>query len=620
MCSIAGIISPDPDQAAPAILERMNKLLSHRGPDAHGYYTNQQQGVHVGLAHNRLSIIDLTSAAAQPLKYLNRYILIFNGEIYNYREIRDTLSSKGYSFQSSGDTEVVAAAYDAYGIDCTAHFDGMFSFVIWDEKECRLFAARDRFGEKPFYYRYDAQQNTFRFASEMKALFAAGIEKSEDPVMLYNYLTLGFTKQPDQPGKTFFLGLNQLPPSHYLLFEPLKEQLMIIRYWDLDKESIVHKSENEALEGFANLFRTSVTRRLRSDVPLGTSLSGGLDSSSIVALIKEIGGDHYTHKAFSAVFPGFEKDESARIRVITDSFHLHLNTVTPQANDFINQLQTLISCQEEPFGSASVLAQYMVYAKAKEHGVKVLLDGQGADEMLAGYTKYTHWYLQELIGSEGWGQANNNAADFRANGFLKEWGWKNRIAAMLPSVTAHQLEKKAIRLQRTNKYIAADFTGEAFFRGSIYKPAIEKLNDILYYDVMVMGLEELLRYADRNSMSHGLEVRLPFLSHEMAQYIFSLPSSFRMRDGYTKWILRKVMDKKVPADICWQKGKTGFEPPQKKWMQQPELTDLLHEARKKLVAENICDRKILDKPVVPADAHEADNFDFRCLIAGNWIS
>jgi asparagine synthase (glutamine-hydrolysing) len=620
MCSIAGIISPDPNQAVPAILERMNKTLSHRGPDDHGYYTHEQQGVHIGFAHNRLSILDLTTASAQPLKYLNRYVLIFNGEIYNYREIRDTLRSKGYSFQSSGDTEVVAAAYDAYGTDCTSHFDGMFSFAIWDEKDCRLFSARDRFGEKPFYYQYHEKQNTLHFASEMKALFTAGIEKSEDPVMLYNYLTLGFTKQPHQPEITFFRGLKQLPPSHYLLFEPLKEQLVIARYWDLDKESILHKNENEALEGFANMFRTSVTRRLRSDVPLGTSLSGGLDSSSIIAIIAEISGAQYTHKAFSAVFPGFEKDESAGIRVIADSFHLHLHTVTPEANDFIDHLQTLISFQGEPFGSASVFAQYMVYAKAKEQGVKVLLDGQGADEMLAGYTKYTHWYLQELIGSEGWGKANTSAAEFKRNNFLNEWGWKNRIAALLPSVTAHQLEKKAIRQQRLNKYIAADFAGEAFYRGSIYKPVVEKLNDILYYDVMVMGLEELLRYADRNSMAHGLEVRLPFLSHEMAQYIFSLPSSYRMRDGYTKWILRKMMDKKIPPDICWQKGKTGFEPPQKKWMQQPALQALLHDARRKLVEKNICHKSLLDKPVVPANAHESDNFDFRSLIAGMWIS
>lgn len=619
MCSIAGIISPDPEQTMPAILERMTQSLSHRGPDDKGYYQHRQSGIHIGFAHNRLSIIDLSNAAAQPLKYLERYVLIFNGEIYNYREIRESLRARGYSFHSTGDTEVVAAAYDAYGIDCTTHFDGMFAFAIWDEKECRLFCARDRFGEKPFFYHYDEEKNSFRFASEMKALFAAGIDKSADPVMLYNYLTLGFTRQPTHPGKTFFRNIFQLPPSHYLLFEPLKEQPIVSRYWDLDKESLINKYEEEALTGFADLFRTSVTRRLRSDVSVGTSLSGGLDSSSIIVIAADVAEDHYTHQAFSAVFPGFEKDESARINSIADTFHLRLLTVTPGADEFMEKLKALIAIHEEPFGSASVFAQYMVYAKAKEQGVKVLLDGQGADEVLAGYTKYTHWYLQELIGSEGWGKANNAAENFRNNSFLHNWGWKNRVAAMLPSLTASQLEKKAIRQQRRNNYINVEFAKEASDRRSIYKPVVEKLNDIQYFDMMVMGLEELLKYADRNSMAHGVEVRLPFLSHELVQYVFSLPSSYRMRNGYTKWVLRQMMDNKIPAEITWQKGKIGFEPPQKKWMQQPSFQEVLHDARKKLVEKNICHKSLLDKQVVPADVHESDNFDFRSLIAGMWM-
>ncbi len=619
MCSIAGIISPDPDQVLPAILEQMNQSLQHRGPDGKGYYTQKQEGIHVGFAHNRLSILDLSDAAAQPLRYLERYILIFNGEIYNYREIRDALSSRGYHFQSTGDTEVVAAAFDAFGTDCIGHFDGMFSLAIWDEKNLSLFCARDRFGEKPFYYQFNEAKKSFHFASEMKALFAAGIEKSADPVMLYNYLTLGFTKRPDQPGKTFFQDIYQLPPSHFLLYEPLKGPPTISRYWDLDKETLIETNENDALAGFYHLLGSSVSRRMRSDVPLGTSLSGGLDSSAIISVAADVAEEQYTHKAFSAVFPGFEKDESTRIRSMADAFHLKLHTVTPDADAFAQQLQAVIIAQEEPFGSASVFAQYMVYAKAKEQGVKVLLDGQGADEMLAGYSKYTHWYLQELIQSEGWKKADALSQKFRDNGFLSEWGLKNRLAAMFPAVAANQLEKKAIRQQRSNRYISNEFAEQASDSRSVYKPTVEKLSDIQYHDIMVMGLEELLRFADRNSMAHGREIRLPFLSYELVQYVFSLPSSYRMRDGYTKWILRKTMDKKLPSEICWQKGKIGFEPPQKQWMQQPDFHGLLHDARKKLVERNICHKRLLDKPVVPADAHESGNFDFRSLIAGMWI-
>jgi asparagine synthase (glutamine-hydrolysing) len=620
MCSIAGIISPDPDQVFPAILEQMNQTLQHRGPDGSGIYIHQHPGIHIGLAHNRLAILDLSEASAQPFRYLDRYVLVFNGEIYNYREIRESLKSAGYHFQSTGDTEVVAAAFDAYGSDCLAHFDGMFSLAIWDEKECRLFCARDRFGEKPFYYHFNEDQNSFLFASEMKALFAAGIEKLADPVMLYNYLTLGFTKRPDQPGKTFFQGVYQLPPAHFLLYEPLIGQPSVNRYWDLDKETTIEKNEAEGMAGFARLLELSVSRRMRSDVPLGTSLSGGLDSSSIISVASDVKEEQYTHKAFSAVFPGYEKDESSRIRSMADIFHLQLHTVSPDAQSFAEQLQAVINVQEEPFGSASVFAQNMVYAKAKEQGVKVLLDGQGADEVVAGYSKYTHWYLQEFIQSEGWAKADNYAQQFRKNGFLPEWGWKNRLAAMFPAVAANQLEKKAIRQQRSNRYLNKEFAEQGSDSRSIYKPTVEKLNDIQYHDLMVMGLEELLRYADRNSMAHGREVRLPFLSHELVQYVVSLPSSFRMRDGYTKWILRNTMDKKLPTEICWQKGKIGFEPPQRHWMQQPVFQFMLHDARKKLVEKNICHKNILQKPVVAADAHEADNFDFRTLIAGMWIS
>ncbi|HLO81573.1 MAG TPA: asparagine synthase (glutamine-hydrolyzing) [Chitinophagaceae bacterium] len=620
MCSIAGIISPDPDQVVPAILEQMNQTLEHRGPDGKGYYIHQQSGIHTGFAHNRLSILDLSGAAAQPLKYLDRYVLVFNGEIYNYREIRDILKSRGYHFQSTGDTEVVAAAFDAFGTECLEHFDGMFSFAIWDEKNCRLFCARDRFGEKPFYYHYNEDQNCLHFASEMKALFAAGIEKSADPVMLYNYLTLGFTKRPDQPGKTFFLNVHQLTPAHFLLFEPLQGQPLINRYWDLDKETRIEKDDAEAVGDFTRLLANSVSRRMRSDVPIGTSLSGGLDSSSIIAVARDVAEEQYSHKAFSAIFPGYEKDESARIRSMADAYQLQLYTVSPDADLFAEQLQAVINAQEEPFGSASVFAQYMVFAKAKEQGVKVLLDGQGADEVLAGYSKYTHWYLQELIQSEGWEKADSGAGKFRENGFLPDWGWKNRLATMFPAVAANQLEKKAIRSQRSNGYFNHEFAERASDSRSIYKPTVEKLNDIQYHDIMVMGLEELLRYADRNSMAHGREVRLPFLSHELVQFVFSLPSSFRMRDGYTKWILRKMMDKKIPSEICWQKGKIGFEPPQKQWMQQPAFQGLLHDARKNLVNKNICHQNLIKKPIIPAEAHGADNFDFRTLIAGMWIN
>ena len=619
MCSIAGIISPDQGDVNPAILERMNLCMAHRGPDGHGYHYAQQHGTHIGFAHNRLSILDLTEMSAQPLSYKERYRVIFNGEIYNYREIRDQLRQKGYDFRSTGDTEIIVAAFDAFGISCLDHFDGMFSFAIWDEKECALFCARDRFGEKPFYYHYNETGNRFFFSSEIKGLFETGIEKQVDPQMLYNFLTLGFTKRPDQPERTFFKNIFQLPPSHYLQYKPLEQQLEIGRYWDLDKETVANRSEAEVFDQFQHLLETSVSRRLRSDVPVGTSLSGGLDSGCIAAMVSDHPGDFFSYKAFSAVFPGFEKDESKNINSLAAHFKLTLNTVTTNGQQFADQLEELVKIQDEPFGSSSIFAQHEVYAAAKASGVKVLLDGQGADEVLAGYTRYTHWYLQELVNAEGWKTANQQAELYEKNQFLKQWGLKNFIAAKLPALTASQLEKRSIRQQKTNRYIHRTFAADANDRRSIYKPTVEKLNDIQYFDVMMMGLEELLRYADRNSMAHGVEVRLPYLSHELVQFAFSLPSSYKMRDGFTKWILRKTVGHRLPNSICWQKGKIGFEPPQKMWMQQLPVQSLIQRSREKLVDLKICNETILSKPITASEVHDNNNFDFRSLVAGIWL-
>lgn len=615
MCSIAGIISLRPiDQQ---VLKDMHQSMQHRGPDGEGFYDWNDGHTWVQLAHNRLAIIDPSSSSDQPFRYLDRYILIYNGEIYNYPELRENLRSKGYAFTTSGDTEVVAAAFNAYGADCLQHFDGMFSFGIWDEKTKQFFAGRDRFGEKPFYYHYNEQQGTLYFASEIKALLAAGIAKDPNHQALYNYLTLGYTKQVAFPDNTFYSDVFQLPPAHRLMYD---KELRIERYWDLDKETMEPMSEADALLHFQELLQRSVQKRLRSDVKTGTSLSGGLDSSSISALCSHANNTQYSHHAFSAVFPGFEKDESAYIKQVAEQFQLQVHTVTPTASSFASHLKKLIHQQEEPFGSASVFAQYVVFEEAKKNNVKVLLDGQGADEALAGYTKYTHWYLQEMIGIHGWKWADDEAAKLKKNGFLNAWNWKNKIAAALPSVTTAVLERKTTQHQRENAFIRKSYADANTDRFSLFKPIVEKLNDIQYFDLMVMGLQELLRYADRNSMAHGVEIRLPFLSHELVQFVLSMPASFRIKDGYTKWMLRKTMDQKLPDEITWRKGKTGFEPPQEAWMKEPAVVELIREGRKKLVAEKILDASVIDKPIAARAAHAADNFDFRCMIAGHWIS
>lgn len=605
MCSISGCVSKKPEAEVEIQLEQMNHLLAHRGPDANGIFTGSSNGSTIGLAHNRLSIIDLSSGSAQPFHFHEKLVMVYNGELYNYKELRENLIQKGYSFHTTGDTEVLMAAYHAFGKECLNYFDGMFAFAIWDKESGIIFCARDRFGEKPFYFLHDERNHDFRFASEIKALLETSKDTIVDETMLYQFLTHGFTKIPNQPWKTFYKNIFQLPPSHTLTYHISEDNWELQSYWDLDKVTI--QEDEHAVDTFSSLLRKSIDRRLRADVSIGTSLSGGVDSSSIAALVAQ---QQKGYKAFSAVFPGFEKDESEKINRIAQAFHIEVHTTTPDANTFAQRINEVIDHHREPIGSASVFAQYLVYEKASKEGIKVLLDGQGADETVSGYRKYTHWYLQELIKTVGWKEASKQAMSFKENDFLDEWSWKNLLAAYMPSLTALQLEKKVIREQRSCRWIHPDFAETAFSKNAIHKPIVEKLNDIQYHDIMMMGLEELLRYADRNSMAHGVEVRLPFLSHELVQLVMRLPSSYRMRNGYTKWILRESMKDIVPSDIIWQKGKIGFEPPQKEWMKFPVVKDLVERTRKKLNEMGITQqtRKEL--------THQEE---FRILVAGSLL-
>ncbi len=614
MCGIAGIISINPENLSKERLKNMTDSIAHRGPDGEGFWINTSN--QAGFGHRRLAIIDLSGQAAQPMHYAGRYSVIHNGEIYNYIELREELQKKGYSFRTESDTEVILAAYDCYKQECLQYFDGMFSFAIWDEKEQTLFCARDRFGEKPLYYYFDEEQ--FIFASEAKALWAAGVEKKINKPLLLNYLVLGYTETSVDKTISFFEGIFSLPSAHFLELQLPTFTFQLSGYWDCNKETKISISENKAQEQFNELFSASVKRRLRSDVSVGTSLSGGLDSSSITAVINEINSSNFSHKTFSATFPGFDKDESKYVQIAVKKFHLENYSVTPTADDFIRDLEKLCYHQEMPFSSSSVYAQYKVVELAAGHRVKVLLDGQGADEVCAGYSKYIHWHLQELLRINPLSAAKEMRA-LKKNKIPFAWGWKNYLAALFPAQASNQLEKREARKLLKHPGITDEFKQQYFDRQTIYKPLVIKLNDILYFNTFQQGLEKLLHYADRNSMAHGTEMRLPFLSHELVQFIFSLPASFKIHNGWTKWILRKTMEKRLPSEITWRTDKIGYEPPQKLWMHSETLNQYIYEAKKILVEEKILKPLELNKKNQPRDAHAADNFDWRYLIAARCI-
>ena len=630
MCGIAGIISMNPHHVSAERLKQMTDAIAHRGPDGEGFWLNENKTV--GFGHRRLAVIDLNESGMQPMHYpfptgetrsddvsvrgpreKPRYSITYNGEIYNYIELKEELRLKGYTFFSTSDTEVILAAYDLWKEECLKQFDGMFAFAIWDDKEQTLFTARDRFGEKPFYYFFDGEQ--FVFASEMKALWAAGVEKHIDHSMLLNYIGLGWVKNPADLSQTFYENISSLPQSHYLKLDMQNGKNEIIQYWDLDKETQTTLSEAEAIEQFQLLFNTSVTRRLRSDVETGTSLSGGLDSSSIACIIKTQIPDS-KFQVFTASFPGFDKDETAYAKQIAHQFQLQQHLVTATAETLLNDIERLIHQQEEPFQSSSIYAQYKVYELAKQKGVKVILDGQGADEILAGYHKYIHWFLQEKVKVGG----NKAEADaFAKNNIQVNWSWKNKLASRFPDFAAVQLENKANKEILNNKFIANNYRKTYFNKKSIFKPTVSKLNDLLYYNTMRNGLEELLRYADRNSMAHGVEVRLPFLSHELVQFIFSLPSQYKMQKGFTKYILRQAMKDRLPSSIVYRTDKIGYEPPQQQWMQTAGFAELMQNSRTKLVDANILKKDILKQPMNAQAAHAVKNDDWRYFCAAHLL-
>lgn len=561
MCGIAGIVSNDSSHVSEGRIKSMTRSIVHRGPDGEGCWISDDRKV--GLGHRRLSIIDLSSAGNQPMHYLGRYSIIFNGEIYNYIELREQLLKQGYKFSSRSDTEVIMAMYDRRGEACLQYFDGMYAFALYDRKQRQLFCARDRFGEKPFFYNYIPGKQ-FIFGSEMKAIWAAGIARSINESMLYRYLVYDQDRNPDNQSETFFRDIKRLPLSHYLLLNVDEIKFTAHRYWDIDiHERNEDIKADEAVEKLRDLFNVSVDHRLRSDVPVGSSLSGGLDSSIVVKTIQQIDEKRQQgirRNTFSAQFPRFLKDETRfQLLMAKEAKTIH-HTVSPTAEDMLADIQKVFYHQEEPFGSTSVCAQYQVYKLAKKNNVIVLLDGQGADEVLAGYPG--EYYLPFFKGLKNKAEFIRQLKQYRGlhkDNIINPY-WPLFWRALMPSGALNLVRKVYKKNKTQTNWLNKDFaeSQQMPLSGDLYS---NNLSEALYKSCFEGGLESLLRYADRNSMASSVEVRLPFLKHELVQFIFSLPDTMKINNGWTKWIVRKAFDIDLPSEITWRKEKVGFEPP-----------------------------------------------------------
>jgi len=600
----------------------MTDAIAHRGPDGEGQWISDNGKV--GLGHRRLSIIDLSHSADQPMHYLDRYTIVFNGEIYNYIELKEVLIKQGFLFKTASDTEVLMALYHRDKEACLQLLDGMFSFVIYDKKEETIFCARDRFGEKPFFYSCQPGQY-FIFGSEMKELWAAGIPKVVNKKMLYKYLQWGTLVNSVDLSETFYEGCRLLPHSHYIKMNLHSLKPEPQSYYDIQWKNIDYSiTEEKATKQFRELFYESVKRRLRSDVPVGSSLSGGLDSSLVVGVIDElIKGSGQIQKTFSAVFPGFAKDERRYMDMVIDKTCAEPHFVTPTDDGMIQELPTISYHQEEPYGSASIYVQYKVMELARKEQITVLLDGQGADEILAGYHGYYLQYFKELYRNDRKRYTYEVAmykelhSGNEINGLLSR-GIKQRIREIAPFAIKplRNLYRRVRPVERPG-FFNPDFVDA--YRQPVTSSYIDprSLNESLYLSTMKGGLQELLRYADRNSMAHSREVRLPFLSHELVNFLFTLPGHFKVREGWTKWIMRTSFGEQLPEQIAWRKDKIGYEPPQKSWMDNKDFKHMVVESRKTLVAEGILDKNMLSREVISESAHSMKENNWGQLMAAH---
>lgn len=543
MCGIAGQFcygSTLPDRA---LLETMSESLAHRGPDGQGVYINGR----TALAHRRLAIIDLSDDARQPIANEDGSLwLVYNGEIYNFVELRAELIAKGHTFRSKTDSEVILHAYEEWGTECLSHLNGMWAFALWDEKKQQLFCARDRFGIKPFYY--TEAGGSFLFASEIKALLThteAG--KKPDDETLLTYLAWGVHDHSD---KTMFDGIFQLRPAHAMVVTPAGTPAPY-RYWDVTVNPSVSSDipDEEAAQKFLSLLRDAVRIHLRSDVAVGTCLSGGIDSSTLTVLINELvrleapQSVGARQKTFSVYFDDPRFDERRYIDEVVAATGVDGYRVQPEAEKVWDDLKKLLSVQDEPFGSLSIYAQYCVMRLAAER-VKVVLDGQGADELLAGYLPYAWSYIWGLVGSFHWYTA-----------------FREKIGAIRHH---HGFIKTALRQLRVRGG-----------RRNLLKGAIKNvdryagsLDHVLYRDLTTTNLTALLHYEDRNAMAFSIESRVPFLDVRLVEYIASLPLDQKIRNGMTKHVLRRAIKGLVPEPVRCRTDKMGFTTPDEIWMKE----------------------------------------------------
>lgn len=554
MCGIAGIIDFHNRGSLHERICRMNSRVLHRGPDGEGHYIDGA----VGLGHRRLAIIELSDLGAQPMRSgSGRAVLTFNGEIYNFVELRSELEALGHKFVSGSDSEVLLQAYERWGERCVSRLNGMWAFAIHDRAERKVFCSRDRFGEKPFYYAKTT--GGFVFGSELRQILPELERVAANKNLLERFL-LGVTGGDLED--SFFAGVHQLPGGHNAVFDLISGSMQISSYYELKRNpDHARLSLEESREVLGALLNDSVRMRMRSDVRVGTCLSGGVDSSAIAALASDLHGKNAQTPfiAITACSTEAANDESHYAKRVVDHCGLDWITITPDYDDFSRVLNEVVIAQEVPFGSASVVMQFFVMKYAASHGVKVLLDGQGGDEVFLGYERYMVSYLRDILRVYGPVRAWTEARSLMRNN-----------AAITPTVLAkfglyfHSATLRRIRVRKRGGYLRE--MPLALGEIDSYAKATRTLFDLQKHEVETANLPTLLRFEDKNSMWHSVETRLPILDHRLVELGCSMNPSHKVHNGWSKFILRDAVGDKLPESITWRKNKLGFVAPQASWV------------------------------------------------------
>jgi len=573
MCGIAGIVAIQGFD--PRLLIRMTNLVKYRGPDGFGLaffdvranlagecIHNREEFPKIerpslGLGARRLAILDLSESGLQPMQIDDGdFWITYNGEVYNYVEVRQELERLDHRFHTHTDTEVILRAYRQWGSSCVERFNGMWAFAIYDRPQRKLFCSRDRFGVKPFYY--FATPSVLVFGSEIKQILEyPGVQREANASIVLQYLEQGVQ---DHSESTFFEGVRQLLPGHSMFIDLSHASISanISKYWELPIGCETNLSESQAIEQFVTQLQRSVNWRLRSDVPVGSCLSGGLDSSSVVMLASKAGRAKEFH-SFSSCYEDPTIDERQFIQEVVSSSGTTPHYVFPQGEGFWDELDRLIWHQDEPVGGSSVYAQWCVMREARKQGVPVLLDGQGGDETLCGYRKFYFFYLWHLMRKADPHVLHEGIAWIRnSEGRLWSWSHAKRYTGGFGGGSGSLRARVCCpEFANNHHHIPRHGIGPG-------ASLCERQKD----DLRFWSIPALLHYEDRNSMAHSIEARVPMLDYQLAEFAVNCPPNLKLRDGWTKWILRQALRGTLPEAVRLRRSKLGFATPQDQWLRQ----------------------------------------------------